>query len=63
MIEDASISRLHASIKEHGNAVFLQDLDSTNGTFVNGRRLASREEVVIKRNDEIQFGKIVVNVV
>ena len=63
LIEDASISRLHASIKEHGNAVFLQDLDSTNGTFVNGRRLASGEEVIIKRNDEIQFGKIVVNVV
>ena len=41
----------------------MQDLDSTNGTFVNGRRLASGEEVVIKRNDEIQFGKIIVNVV
>ncbi len=63
VIEDVSVSRMHACVKEKGNAVLLQDLDSTNGTFVNGKRLIAGEEVIIKRNDEIQFGKIIVNVV
>ena len=62
-IEDASISRLHACFKEQGKEIVLQDLDSTNGTFVNGQRLLAGEESIIKRGDEIQFGKIIVNVV
>lgn len=62
-IDDASVSRLHARLKEKGNTIILQDLDSTNGTIVNGKRLGAGEEVIIKRNDEIQFGKIIVNVV
>lgn len=62
-IEDASISRLHARFTQQEDVVILQDLDSTNGTWVNGKKLAAGEEVVIRRNDEIQFGKIIVNVV
>ncbi len=62
-IEDPSISRLHACLKRQGKEIVLQDLDSTNGTYINGKRLASGEAGVIKRNDEIQFGKIIVNVV
>lgn len=62
-IDDPSVSRLHARFKELPNGIILQDLDSTNGTYVNGKRLAAGEEAIIKRNDEIQFGKIIVNVV
>lgn len=62
-IKDASISRLHARLRKQGNTIYLQDLDSTNGTFINGKRLASGEDAIIKRGDEIQFGKIIVNVV
>ena len=62
-IEDESVSRLHARFKEQGKRIILQDLDSTNGTKVNGKALMAGEEIIIKRNDEIQFGKIVVNVV
>jgi len=62
-IDDASISRLHAQFIQQDEAVILQDLDSTNGTWVNGKKLAAGEEIIIHRNDEIQFGKIIVNVV
>lgn len=62
-IEDASISRLHARFTQQEGTVILQDLDSTNGTWINGKRLAAGEEAVIGRDDEIQFGKIIVNVV
>lgn len=62
-IEDASVSRLHACFKEQGKDIILQDLDSTNGTYINGKRLAPGEVKVVNRGDEIQFGKIIVNVV
>lgn len=63
LINDSSISRLHARFRKQGNTIYLQDLDSTNGTFVNGKRLYMGEEAIIRRGDEIQFGKIIVNVV
>ena len=63
VMEDDSISRLHAKIMREKGDVFIQDLDSTNGTFVNGQRLFSGQKVTIHREDEIQFGKITVNVV
>lgn len=63
VIEDSSVSRLHARFRKQGSAVYLQDLDSTNGTYVNEKRLLAGEERIIKRGDEIQFGKIIVNVV
>lgn len=63
VMEDDSISRLHAKIMREKGEVFIQDLDSTNGTFVNGQRLFSGQKMTIHREDEIQFGKITVNVV
>ena len=63
VIEDISVSRLHAKFRQQGCAVYLQDLDSTNGTYVNKKQLFAGEERIIKRGDEIQFGKIIVNVV
>ncbi len=63
VIEDTSVSRLHARFRKQGSIVYLQDLDSTNGTYVNEKQLSVGEERIIKRGDEIQFGKIIVNVV
>ena len=63
VINDFSVSRLHARIRKQGNILYLQDLDSTNGTYVNQKRLQTGEEAIINRGDEIQFGKIIVNVV
>ena len=63
VIEDKSVSRLHARFRKQGSTVYLQDLDSTNGTYVNEKQLFVGEEQIIKRGDEIQFGKIIVNVV
>lgn len=54
---EASISRRHAEIKVQSGEVRLIDLGSTNGTFVNGRRLAA--EQVLNPGDNIQFGSFV----
>jgi hypothetical protein len=48
------VSRRHAVIFFRGDQHFLEDLGSTNGTFLNGRRLSER--VVLADGDKIQFG-------
>ena len=39
MIDAKSISRFHCQIKRQGDQLLIEDLDSTNGTFVNGVRV------------------------
>jgi pSer/pThr/pTyr-binding forkhead associated (FHA) protein len=54
VIDDRTVSRHHATIRPAGAQWLLVDLDSTNGTRVNGVRVAGR--AVIKPGDEIGFG-------
>ncbi len=44
-IPEVEISRRHARIFLQGNLVFIEDLGSTNGTFVNGTRISSPKEL------------------
>ena len=53
-IDNISVSRVHAKIIEGPNYYLLQDLSSTNGTFVNGKRVKQK---YIKEDDEIVIGK------
>ena len=53
-IDNISVSRVHAKIIEGPNYYLLEDLDSTNGTFVNGKRINKK---YIKADDEITIGK------
>lgn len=57
-INDAEISRKHARLTFQGGKYVLEDLGSTNGTFVNGQRLAS--PVVLKPGDVVSFGEQIV---
>ena len=56
-IDNLFISRRHAVIIENGEGLLVRDLFSTNGTFVDDRRLKSGEEVEIKPGQRISFGK------
>lgn len=47
------VSRAHASISRKDGVVYLEDLGSTNGTFVNGRKV---EHCIIRDGDEITIG-------
>jgi len=47
------ISRHHALLVRHGNATFLMDLNSTNGTFVNAKRVSNH---VLLHDDVISVG-------
>ena len=52
------ISRLHARLELEGDACFLTDLNSMNGTFVNGERLEPNERRQVKDHDQIRFATL-----
>jgi hypothetical protein len=55
---EAKVSRRHARIVNHNSQYFIEDLGSTNGTFVNrGRRLLPGKRHVLQNGDEIIVGK------
>jgi pSer/pThr/pTyr-binding forkhead associated (FHA) protein len=55
---DAKVSRRHARILKRERAYFIEDLGSTNGTFVTrGRRLLPGAPQVLSEGDEIIVGK------
>jgi pSer/pThr/pTyr-binding forkhead associated (FHA) protein len=53
---DRSISRKHAELRLESNSVFVLDLKSTLGTFVNGNRIRPSEKVQISSGTIIKFG-------
>lgn len=50
------ISRRHAMIQRKNNQFLLYDLNSRNGTFVNGKRISAQEPYVLKPGDVVEFG-------
>ncbi len=55
VINDAEISRHHARLNFQGGKYVLEDLGSTNGTFVNGQKLSGPR--VLKSGEVISFGE------
>ncbi|HLX04931.1 MAG TPA: FHA domain-containing protein, partial [Candidatus Binatus sp.] len=56
VLDDSTVSRRHATITRKSGGFELADLGSTNGTFVNGRRLSG--PTALKSGDEIKFGAV-----
>lgn len=55
---EAKVSRRHARITRRDGQYFIEDLGSTNGTFINrGRRLLPGDRQVLRDGDEIIVGK------
>jgi type II secretory pathway predicted ATPase ExeA len=52
-IDSRFISRHHALFMRHGSTIFLMDLNSTNGTYVNSRKVSNH---VMMHNDVIKLG-------
>lgn len=53
-LDDVTVSRDHAIIVHRGDAWYLDDLGSLNGTYVNRRRIDSQ---LLEDGDEVQIGK------
>ena len=54
-----NISKRHAMVRVHGPRFVVEDLGSTNGTYVNGHRIASAVE--IGTDDKVYLGDFVMN--
>lgn len=59
VLEDASVSRIHARIIQEGADYYLEDLNSTNGTYKNGLRLQPYEKRKLDTGDELKCGRVV----
>jgi pSer/pThr/pTyr-binding forkhead associated (FHA) protein len=56
-VEDEFVSHMHARVMLRGHFYFIADLGSTNGTFVNGRRITTDQQLRVR--DEIRVGETV----
>jgi len=53
LLDDTAVSRRHAEITRVGTLYWIRDLESSNGTFINGKRVDS---AVLRPGDEICLG-------
>lgn len=53
-LDDVTVSRRHAEIRNDDGALTIRDLGSLNGTYVNGDRV---EERTLRTGDEVQVGR------
>lgn len=60
VLDDPGVSRRHAAVRALGGSITVQDLGSSNGTYVNGHLITG--EVELAAEDELQLGGIVLGV-
>jgi hypothetical protein len=56
--EDGGVSRKHARLFVEGGKYFVEDLDSTNFTFVNKQKLAPKTRHPLEDGDELRCGRV-----
>ncbi len=59
--EDQFVSTVHARLFRRGEGLYVEDLGSRNGTFVNGEPVQAPRR--LRRGDRVQFGETVGEVV
>jgi len=57
VLDDTYVSQMHARFFSRGEGYMVEDLGSTNGTYLNRRRITSPVEV--SRGDQVKIGKTV----
>ena len=61
LADDTYVSQLHARIYAQNGEIFVEDLGSTNGTYVNRQRLSGSTK--LRKGDRLQIGTTVMEVV
>jgi len=57
------VSRNHAQIQMQGDSIYLTDLDSRNGTYLLGKRLAPNQPVVLPSGATIILGRLALQLI
>ena len=58
----SGVSRLHAVIKREREQVFVMDLGSANGTYLNGKRLKPNSKQVLNHGNMLSLGKLKIQI-
>ena len=61
-IKDSSISRSHLKILRVKKRYFVEDLRTTNGTFINGKRLEPGKEFEVREGLPIVIGRVLISI-
>jgi pSer/pThr/pTyr-binding forkhead associated (FHA) protein len=61
LADDTYVSQLHARLFQQNGEGYVEDLGSTNGTFVNGKAITGATR--LRRGDQVQFGQTVAEIV
>jgi adenylate cyclase len=56
VLDHSSVSRVHASLRRIDERIYLTDLGSRNGTYVNGQRLEPNRPAMVRPGDHIGIG-------
>jgi pSer/pThr/pTyr-binding forkhead associated (FHA) protein len=59
---DQGVGRRHARLLVQNGQIVVEDLYSTNGTIVNGQRLQPRQPQPLQNGDQLQFGRLMLQV-
>ena len=57
VLDSTTVSRYHITLRFQEQHALLEDLDSVNGTYVDGRRLRPHEPLMLRGGEEIQVGE------
>lgn len=57
VLEDHSVSRIHAQIEAAEDGMRIRDLNSRNGTCINGKKLLPNEAELLQEGDTVSFGR------
>jgi len=57
--DEGGVSRRHAKFTCQGGQWYVQDLDSTNFTFVNKQKLLPNQPHILNHGDEVRLGRII----
>jgi len=56
--DEGGVSRQHARIFAQGTQVFIEDLNSTNYTYINQQKLTPGQPHPLNSGDEVRFGRV-----
>jgi pSer/pThr/pTyr-binding forkhead associated (FHA) protein len=60
---ERGVSRHHVNLRRVDEIIYVSDLYSTNGTFLNGRRLLPQSPAILRHGDELRLGHLMLRVV
>lgn len=56
MIDEVGVGRVHAEIHKNEDKYYIKDIQSLNGSFVNGRKIPTNQYFELKTGDQIKIG-------